>query len=137
MSEIVLVYAFQADSCYNSRKVAIAMTAEPADYLGVIERLPRGATLRLEHVNWDEYERILDEVADRPGLRISYDSGRLTIVSPLPEHEEYKGLIHDLAVVLAEELDLKLETRGSATYRRQRDDKGAEPDESFYVKTAD
>ena len=113
------------------------MTAETPDYLGVIDHLPRGASLKLDYVDWAKYERLLDEVKERPGLRISYDSGRLRVVSPLPEHEEYKGLIHDLAVVLAEELDLKLETRGSATYKRQRDSKGAEPDESFYVKTAE
>ncbi|HWX39720.1 MAG TPA: Uma2 family endonuclease [Blastocatellia bacterium] len=113
------------------------MTAETPDYLGVIDHLPRGASLKLDYVDWAKYERLLDEVKEKPGLRISYDSGRLRVVSPLPEHEEYKGLIHDLAVVLAEELDLKLETRGSATYKRQRDSKGAEPDESFYVKTAE
>ena len=113
------------------------MTAETPDYLGVIDHLPRGASLKLDYLDWAKYERLLDEVKERPGLRISYDSGRLRVVSPLPEHEEYKGLIHDLAVVLAEELDLKLETRGSATYKRQRDSKGAEPDESFYVKTAE
>jgi Uma2 family endonuclease len=113
------------------------MTAEAPDYLNVIDRLPRGATLKLDYVDWDEYERLLDEVKERPGLRISYDSGRLRVVSPLPEHEEYKGIIYSLVLILAEELDLNLETRGSATYKRQRDSKGAEPDESFYVKMAE
>jgi Uma2 family endonuclease len=113
------------------------MTAETPDYLGVIDHLPRGASLKLDYVDWAKYERLLDEVKERPGLRISYDSGRLTVVSPLPEHEEYKGTIYGLVLILAEELDLKLETRGSATYKRQRDSKGAEPDESFYVKTAE
>jgi Uma2 family endonuclease len=113
------------------------MTARTADYVSVIDRLPRGATLKFDHIDWEGYERLLDEVNERPGLRISYDSGRLTVVSPLPEHEEYKGTIYGLVLILAEELDLNLETRGSATYRRQRESKGAEPDESFYVKTAD
>jgi len=113
------------------------MSTNTADYLDAIEHLPAGATLRLQHVSWDEYEQILDELAERAGLRVSYNQGRLEIMSPLPEHEEYKGFIHRLVHILSEEMGLKLETRGSATFRRKRDEKGAEPDESFYVQNAE
>ena len=112
------------------------MSTHTANYLDVIDRLPTGATLLLRHIGWDEYEQLLDELAERAGLRVSYDEGKLEIMSPLPEHEKVKGFIHDLARILAEEMDIPLETLGSATYRRERNAKGAEPDESFYVQNA-
>ncbi|HEU4388833.1 MAG TPA: Uma2 family endonuclease [Blastocatellia bacterium] len=113
------------------------MTTYAIKYLDLIDRLPPGATLRVPAVPWDEYEALLAELADRSNVRVTYDRGTLEIMSPLPEHEEYGDLIQDLTRVLAEELGIKLETRGSATFKRSRDKKGVEPDESFYVQNAD
>ncbi len=76
------------------------MTTQAADYLEAIDHLPPGATLTLQHVGWDDYEQLLTELTERPGLRVSYDRGRMEIMSPLLEHEEYKGLIHDLVRIL-------------------------------------
>lgn len=111
-------------------------TATTTEYLEAIAHLPSGATLRLPDISWDEYEELLAELNDRPGLRVSYDAGRLMIMSPLPEHEEYKETIYSLVRVMSEELGIVLESRGAATYRQQRKAKGAEPDTSFYVQHA-
>lgn len=112
------------------------MTTQAADFLGAIEHLPAGATLTLQNVGWDDYEQLLTELTERPGLRVSYADGRMEIMSPLLEHEEYKGLIHDLVRILSEELGIKLEARGSATFKLKEKAKGVEPDECFYVKNA-
>jgi Uma2 family endonuclease len=113
------------------------MSTHTADYLEAIEHLPAGATLRLEHVGWDEYEQLLAELIERPGLHVSYNQGRVEIMSPTTEHEEYKDFITGLVRVLSEELGVKLETRGSATYKLKRLMKGAEPDGCFYVQNAE
>jgi Uma2 family endonuclease len=107
-----------------------------ADYLEAVEHLPDGATLVFRDVSWDEYDRVLADLADRPGLRVTYDEGRLEIMSPLPEHEEYKDLILRMAHVLSEVSGLAIETRGSATWRRRRLGTGTEPDTCFYVANA-
>ncbi len=112
------------------------ITTTVADYLEAVEHLPAGATLRLAGVSWDEYEELLSELGDRAGLRVSYAEGRLQIMSPTPEHEEYKESIPRLVQVLADETNTVLETRGSTTYRRRRKAKGVEPDTSFYVQNA-
>lgn len=112
------------------------MPTTTTDYMDAIEHLPEGATLRLVGISWDEYEELLSELGDRAGLRVSYDEERLQILSPTPEHEEYKDSILCLARLLADETNIILETRGSATYRRRRKAKGAEPDTSFYVQNA-
>ena len=109
---------------------------ETASCLEAIERLPDGATLVIRRATWEEYEHLLDELRDRPHLRVSYDSGELEIMSPLPEHEEYASFIEALVRLVANELDLMLEGRGRATWRRRRLAKGVEPDACFYVASA-
>src|SRR5437867_1369052 len=104
------------------------MSARTADTLDAIGHLPDGATLVIHHFSWDDYERLLDDVADRPHLRISYDRGKLEIMSPLPEHEEYAEFIDDLILIVSDKFNIKLEKRGKATWKRRRLARGVEPD---------
>jgi Uma2 family endonuclease len=113
------------------------MSTATVDYLDYITHLPAGATLRLNDVSWDEYEELLSRMGDDwPGYRVSYDCGRLEIMSPRADHEYPKEFILILARALSEETDTPLETFGSTTYRRRSKMKGAEPDTSFYVQNA-
>jgi Uma2 family endonuclease len=112
------------------------MSTEIADYIDAIAHLPAGATLRLPSVSWEEYETLLSDLTDWPGMRVSYDAGEMEIMSPSHEHEGHKELIYGLARVISEESGITLETRGSATYRQKRLAKGAEPDTCFYVQNA-
>jgi len=113
------------------------MSTRSAEYLDAINHLPTGAILVVPGVGWDQYEDLLNDLVDRPGVRVSYDGGRLEIMSPLPEHEEYKEFISDLARAFSEETGIPLEKRGSATWKRQRIQRGVEPDTCFYVANAE
>ena len=113
------------------------MSTRSAEYKEAIEHLPEGAMIVLQGVRWEEYEQLLDDLADRPGVRVSYDQGKLEIMSPLTEHEEYKDFIARIVYALCDELDLNVEPRGSSTWKRKRDMKGAEPDACFYVANAE
>jgi len=112
------------------------MSTLTTDYLDIIERLPAGALLRLQNIEWDEYEHLLTQMDSHPGHRVSYDRGRLVVMSPLPEHEEYKESILSMVRVLSEELGVNLESRGGATFKSKLLAKGAEPDTCFYVQNA-
>lgn len=112
------------------------MSTETVNYLDVIAHLPAGATLRLPSVSWEEYETLLSDLTEWPGMRVTYDAGEMQIMSPSPEHEEYKEFIYSLARVISEESGISLETRGSATFRQKRLARGAEPDTCFYVQNA-
>lgn len=93
--------------------------------------------LRLSDVSWAEYEELLAQMGDNmPGYRVSYDRGRLEVMSPRSDHEKFKDFILRLAQVISDETDTPLETFGSTTYRLQQKMKGAEPDTSFYVQHA-
>ena len=113
------------------------MSTRSAEYLEAIDHLPNGAVLLFSDVSWEDYENVMEDLADRPGLRIAYDEGTLEIMSPLPPHEEYKDTILRLTQVLSEELDIPIETRGSTTWRRRKRSKGVEPDTCFYVANAE
>ena len=112
------------------------MSVLTADYLDAIERLPEGATLVIQKLSWDDYERLLKDLRGRPHLRISYDRGKLEVMSPLPEHEEYARFIDDLVRVFAHAHQLKVQKYGAATWKRQRLDRGVEPDCCYYVANA-
>jgi hypothetical protein len=45
-----------------------------------------------EDANWELYEKLLAAVGNCP-IRANYDSGKLEIMSPLPEHEQPKKII--------------------------------------------
>lgn len=113
------------------------MSTRTTDYLDAIAHLPEGTTLVIHQFSWDDYERLLEDLSDRPHLRISYDRGKLEIMSPLPEHEEYAEFIDDLVLLFSEEFDLKLEKRGKATWKRRRLARGVEPDACYYIAAAD
>jgi Uma2 family endonuclease len=101
-----------------------------------IEHLPAGALLVFQSVDWEEYEQVLEDLVDRPGIRVTYDRGRLEIMSPLREHEALKEFVLSLVRILAEELDVDLESCGSTTFKKKAEAKGTEPDTCFYVANA-
>ena len=113
------------------------MSTRTTDYLDAIEHLPEGATLVIHQFTWDEYERLLEDLSERPNLRASYDRGKLEIMSPLPEHEKYARFIDDLVRALSDKLNLKLEKVGSATWKKRQLDRGTEPNACYYVANAD
>src|ERR1044071_6858006 len=103
------------------------MSTLTTDYLDIIERLPAGAKLELFNIDWDEYEHLLPQMESfHPGHRLSYDRGRLIIVSPSAEHEHYKDFILGLVRTLCDETDVTLESWGATTFKRKALKKGVE-----------
>jgi Uma2 family endonuclease len=111
------------------------MTTYATNYLDAIAHMPAGGKLILYNVTWEEYEQLLDELKDR-ALRVSYIRGRLEIMSPSLPHERPKEMLLQLARVVADEMNLTLETAGSTTFKDEQLAMGAEPDTCFYVQNA-
>ena len=89
--------------------------------------------LVLEDVSWELYEKLLSDIGDRP-IRVTYDDGRMEIMSPLPEHERSKKLIGRMIEALTFELGIEMVSLGSTTFRRREKRKGLEPDECYYFR---
>jgi len=112
------------------------MSAQVDSYANAIAHLPAGGTLILHDVSWEDYEELLADLGANAGVRVSYENGRLEIMSPSLAHEVYKDLILYMARLVAEEMDVVLESGGSTTFKDHRLAQGAEPDNCFYVQNA-
>ena len=112
------------------------MSVQTVDYLEAATYLPPGGRLTLYEIGWEEYERLLAKLEDDARFRISYNSGRLEITSPSAKHERYKSLLHDLVLILSDELDQEILSYGSTTLKLKSRRKGAEGDDSFYIRHA-
>src|SRR2546428_196665 len=119
-------------SIYNAH-----MSTRSAEYREAIDHLPAGAALVLQDVPWEAYEQLLEDLSDRPAVRVTYDQGKVEIMSPLRKHEKYKEFIGDLIKALADELDISIESSGSTTWKRKKDAKGVEPDICFHIANAE
>ena len=111
------------------------MTVQAADYAEAIEHLPPASTLVFNDVAWEEYEGLLEEIGEASGLRISYDSGRLQVMTLSMSHERYAEFVQDLVRLLSLKLRIRVLSFGSMTMKKA-PSHGAEPDKCFYVQTA-
>lgn len=102
-----------------------------------ISNLPEGATLSFEDIDWNEYEGLLVVLGNNYNSRITYNSGRLEIMSPSDWHDYYKSLLGRLVDVITEELDLDCVAFGSTDLKLEKKRKGTEPDDCFYITNAD
>ena len=112
------------------------MSFRSTDFRESIEHLPAGATLVIHGLHWDDYEEILGDISHRPRLRVSYDCGKLEVMSPPQEHEMIARLIDAMVRIYAEELDLNVDSYGSTTWKRESVGRGVEPDACYYVENA-
>lgn len=102
----------------------------------VVDYLRPGAVYRDDQVTWQEYEQLLEDLGPSYSVRIFYGQGRMEIMSPLPAHEKPVKVLHTLITALRDELDIDIESLGSSTLKKELKDKGAEPDDCFYVQHA-
>jgi len=110
------------------------MVTTEIDYLPAIKALPPGTALNLSHVSWEEYEELIEALDEQPYYRLSYDNGRLEVMTVSPEHEIPAGLFPHLIAVLAEECDMDFLSLRSTTLRKKRKMRGIDPDDCYYFK---
>lgn len=107
---------------------------------GLIERLPKlepGEPMVLTGVSWATYERLLAERDRvRPGVKLTYDRGRLEIMTVSRVHERWKKVLARLIEALTLELRIPLVSGGNLTIKREDLERGLEPDECYYVQHA-
>src|SRR6516162_9729682 len=100
--------------------------------MATLQALP-GRNLLLDNVDWRTYTNLLRLFANRPGVRLAYDRGRLEIMTPLPAHETAAYLLGRFVDTLTEELGLLVKAGRSTTFRRRRRQRGLEADNSYWI----
>ncbi len=111
------------------REKQIGMTAT-RDILGVCGV---AGVMALENVSWELYELLLRDT-DGQHMRITYDQGRLVLVSPALIHGRMKKLAGRLIEMATFELAIPVSSFGSTTWKRQDLAKGLEADECYYIQ---
>ena len=94
-----------------------------------------GERVSLTGVSWELYQHMLREVGNA-NVRLTYDEGRLEIMSPSGFHELVKKILGRLIEAYCDALGIPLEGFGSTTFDRETLRKGLEPDECYYIANA-
>ena len=85
-------------------------------------------------MTWQGYQQILQALPQSRAARLVYDRGTLEIVMPSELHEFARELIGLFIRILVAELGLAIKTLGSTTLDREDLDRGAEPDNAYYIQ---
>lgn len=102
-----------------------------------IQPQPQAETepILFENVSWETYESLLRDLEDaHQNLRITYDEGRMVVMSPPPKQERWKSLLGRFVEAIADEKNVPISTFGSTTWKRRDKRRGLEADECFYVQ---
>lgn len=83
-----------------------------------------------ENVSWQDYEAMLRIVGERH-VRVTYDRGRMEILSPSLEHESDAYLLRRIVDTLTEEWGIPIEGADTTTLQRTDLAQGAEADKCY------
>lgn len=87
----------------------------------------------LTGVHWETYQALALDLAEDPSKKLTYDQGRLEIMTPSPEHEVNKRFLGCMVKTTTEVLGLEVYSLGSTTWTRKDLQRGIEPDECYYI----
>ncbi|WYL97152.1 MAG: Uma2 family endonuclease [Gloeotrichia echinulata IR180] len=85
-------------------------------------------------LSWQAYQQILQAIGESRSAHLTYDHGTLEITRLLEEHEFYRELIGLFIRIVVVEMGWKIKTMGSTTLDREDLQRGAEPDNAYYIQ---
>jgi Uma2 family endonuclease len=97
---------------------------------------PNEQRIVLNQISWQKYEQILSEMGGERQAHLTYDRGKLELMTPLEEHERCSKLIESLLSVLGDELQESLLIRRDATLKQIDLQQALEPNLCCYRGTA-
>ena len=107
-----------------------------ADILNASAHLPAGAMLVIHEFDWDDYEHLVEAFGDHSHRRVSYDCGRLEVLSPSSLHDKYAWYINYLICAFCEIRNLSLVGFGHTTWKKKSAGAGLEADGCYYINSA-
>ena len=88
----------------------------------------------LTGIRWDTYEALSTDLGDRQ-IHLTYDRGRLEIMTLSSEHERYRKFLGRLIETMTLELRFAIASAGSTTIKRKDLQRGLESDDCYYVES--
>jgi hypothetical protein len=98
---------------------------------GSRKRTPASSGFVFYDVTWDDYERMLRMVGDRP-IWVICDRGTMEIFLPTFRHDSDSYHLGRMVDMLTEELEISVAGGDTTTHKRQDLCKGAVPDKCYW-----
>lgn len=95
--------------------------------------LPSDDCVLLSGISWELYEQLRD-IPDNWGKQMTYDRGRLEIMSPGIGHEHAKKALARMLEAFTEELNIRIRSLGETTWKDPGQKYGLEADECYYIE---
>lgn len=92
-----------------------------------------GDCIVLHGISWELYEQLRD-IPDNWGKQMTYDRGRLEIMSPGVGHEHAKKALARMLEAFTEELNVRIRSLGETTWKDPGQKYGLEADECYYIE---
>jgi Uma2 family endonuclease len=86
------------------------------------------------NLTWQKYQDLLKIIGENRATKIIYDQGFLEIIMPSEEHENLVRMLELFIRILVVEMILKIKTMGSTTLSYPNLNRGAQPDNCFYIQ---
>jgi Uma2 family endonuclease len=87
----------------------------------------------MRDVSWEYYVHTLRELGPSRNVRITYDRGRMEIMTLGPKHERARRHIGRLLEMYASESRITMTGLGQLTCQREDLEKGLEPDDCYFI----
>ena len=102
--------------------------------MATVEKVLLGGEKRiaLSGITWELYEQ-LRENEENWHVRMTYDNGRLELMSPSSDHAAIKRLIGRMIEAFTEEMQIPCRSLSDTTWKRSELAKGLEADECYYI----
>jgi Uma2 family endonuclease len=91
----------------------------------------------IRDVSWETYQCLLKDLENRSAPRLAYDRGVLEITSPHFGHEEVNRALASIVEIVLEEMEIDFRNAGSTTFKKEDQERGFEPDLSFYIQNVE
>ncbi|MER3434196.1 MAG: hypothetical protein C4288_12405 [Leptolyngbya sp. ERB_1_1] len=97
---------------------------------------PTEKRVTLSGVSWQSFEELLRELGQARTARLTYERGKLEMMTPLEEHNRCLRLIDSLILVVADELYLKIHSIGSVLLTLPDVGRAIQPDAAYALEEA-
>src|SRR5207253_9931566 len=124
-------------STFLSREFARRVAWRYRKGMSVASKPPTADRVIIRDVSWQTYECLLKDLENRSAPRLAYDRGILEIMSPPFGHEEVNRALAAIVEIVLEEMEIDFRNAGSTTFKREDQERGFEPDSSFYIRNVE
>jgi Uma2 family endonuclease len=101
------------------------------------EPTPNEQRIVLTKISWQKYEALLAEMGASRATHLTYDRGRLELMTPLPEHERSSKLVESLLLVISDELRRSFQVKRPWTLKSLDLQQAVEPDLGCFLDLSD